>query len=81
MKNRGRIGWDSFFPNSHWSFSKYFTVYPNENREVVLYEVSLKCYLETFFYPEKFDNFKDEKKSDYIHIKQTNQKLAGLKTC
>ena len=35
---------------------------PNENREVLVYEVSLNRYLETLFLS---CNFKDEKMSDY----------------
>ena len=34
-----------------------------------------------YFYPAKFDNFKDEKNSDYKTVSVSKQKLAGLKTC
>ena len=33
-----------------------------------------------FFHPAKFDNFKDEKISDFKTLSFTKQKLAGLKT-
>ena len=34
-----------------------------------------------FFHPAKFDNFKDEKISDFINcLSFTKQKLTGLKT-
>jgi hypothetical protein len=43
---------------------------PNENREVLVYEVSHNRYLETlFFHPPKFDNIKDEKMSQWHKAK------------
>ena len=41
---------------------------PNENREVLVFEVSLKRYLDIWrlcFHPANFDNFKDDKMTDY----------------
>ena len=49
--------------------------YPKENREVLVYEVSLHYYLKLYFYPAKFDNFKDEKMSD------CKSQLLKAKTC
>ena len=51
---------------------------PNDNREVVLYKVSI---WRLYFHSAKFDNFKDEKITDYktVSVAQS-KKLAGLKT-
>ena len=46
----------------------------NVDREVLFIEVSL-----LFFHPAKFDNFRDEKISDYKTV-SVAQKLAGQKT-
>ena len=40
----------------------------------------LLYYAKLFFLPSKFENFKNEKISDYKTLSFTKQKLAGLKT-
>ena len=49
-------------------------VRPKVNREVLFIEVSLKCYPEDIFHPAKFDNFKDEKISDYRTVSVPQRK-------
>ena len=45
---------------------------PNENREVGTYLISAIWRL--YFHPSKFDNFKDEKKSNYKTVSDAQSK-------
>ena len=53
---------------------EFLCTYPNQNREVILYEVSLSAIWRLYFHPAKFDNFKDEKMSDYKTVSVTQSK-------
>jgi hypothetical protein len=45
----------------------------NVDKEVLFIEVL--CYLRIFFHPAKFDNFKDEKISDYKTVSVAKSKM------